>query len=80
MELVITPSGLAHCIYSEAIDLPSIGPLEIRRASHVEPDGQGGWWADLSPVRGPRLGPYPTRSRALEAEGRWLREHWLTKP
>jgi hypothetical protein len=78
MELVISPQGDAQCVYSEAISLHSIGNVQIQRASHVEPDGQGQWWADLSPVSGPKLGPFQQRSAALEAETSWLREHWLT--
>lgn len=30
------------------------------------------WWADLSPVNGPLLGPFLSRSSALEAEVEWL--------
>ena len=49
----------------------------ITRASHVEPDQQGRWLADLTPVAGPVLGPFERRSEALEAEQSWLAEHWL---
>ena len=52
------------------------GDLAIRRASHVEPDAAGRWWADLAPVGGPRLGPFDRRSEALAAELRWLERHW----
>jgi hypothetical protein len=62
------------CLYGEAIDLESLGPLSIRRASHVEPDPAGRWWADLGPSGGPRLGPYRRRSEALRAEEAWLDE------
>ena len=41
------------------------------------PDRNGRWLADLSPVGGPILGPYDLRSEALEAEVEWLEEHWL---
>ena len=51
MELRIDPSGRVQCLYGEAIDLRSLGSLSIRRASHVEPDENGNWWADLAPVR-----------------------------
>ena len=44
------------------------------RASQVEPDQQGRWWADMGPVNGPRLGPYDLRSEALVAEAAWLDE------
>jgi len=79
MELVVSPSGEVRCIYDEAIDLGALGPLAIRRASHVEPDDQGHWWADLGPVRGPMLGPFVLRSEALEAERLWLQSHWVNR-
>jgi len=78
MEIVVAPAGgLARCVYAEAIDLTRLGEVEVRRASHVEPDGDGGWRADLSPVGGPSLGPFDLRSEALAAEGAWLAEYWL---
>jgi hypothetical protein len=77
MELVITPSGQMRCLYDEALDLTALGILQIARASHVEPDERGWWWADLAPVQGPKLGPYRQRSEALAAERRWLELHWL---
>ena len=80
MDLVIAVNGTARCVYGEAIDLAALGGIEVRRASHVETDVGGAWWADLSPVAGPRLGPYPRRSDALAAEGTWLAEHWLVRP
>jgi len=80
MELRVEPGGVVRCLYAEAIDLAALGSLSIRRASHVEPDEEGRWCADLSPVGGPLLGPYASRSAALEAERAWLEEHWLTRP
>jgi hypothetical protein len=77
MQLVVSPSGRVRAIYSELIDLSSLGRPDITRASHVEPDGAGRWHADLRPVGGPVLGPYPLRSQALEAEVAWLEAHWL---
>ena len=77
MEIIIDSSGKASCIYGETIKLAELGPLSIQRASHVEPDAQGRWFADLSPVQGPMLGPFAQRSEALAAEVTWLREHWL---
>ena len=72
MELVVGVDGVARCIYDEALDLREIGKLQITRASHVEPDGDGFWWADMGPVDGPVLGPYGSRSAALGAERGWL--------
>ncbi len=80
MQLHIDPGGTVRGVYAEAIDLTCLGPLTIRRASHVEPDEQGSWWADLSPVGGPTLGPFPARTLALQAERAWLEAHWLSRP
>jgi hypothetical protein len=77
MQLVVGPSGRVRAIYSELIDLDTLGRLAITRASQVEPDDEGRWHADLRPVEGPVLGPYPLRSQALEAEVAWLEAHWL---
>lgn len=77
MELVIQPDGTLRCVYSEAIDLHALGTLDIQRGSHVEPDSTGKWFADLSPVAGPRLGPFSARSDALESERTWLETNWL---
>ena len=56
MQLRIDPHGSVYCVYGEAIDLSLLGTLSIRRASRVEPDHCGQWWADLSPLHGPKLG------------------------
>jgi hypothetical protein len=72
MQLVVQPNGMVRCVYDELIDLAKLGSLQIRRASHVEPDAEGNWRADLSPVEGPRLGPFTRRSDALQAERDWL--------
>jgi hypothetical protein len=72
MELVVGADGVARCIYDEGIDLREIGRLTITRASHVEPDAAGFWWADMGPSGGPVLGPYGSRSEALGAERGWL--------
>ena len=77
MQLVIQPDGIVRCVYGETLDLHALGNLEISRGSHVEPDSNGQWFADLSPVAGPRLGPFSKRSDALDAETEWLEHHWL---
>ncbi|MCY2990795.1 MAG: hypothetical protein NTY19_23390 [Planctomycetota bacterium] len=80
MQLVITPTGAVRCIYGEEIDLAVLGSPTITRASQVEPDDHGQWWAEMSPVAGPRIGPYPHRSQALDAERQWLESRWLIAP
>jgi hypothetical protein len=80
MQLLIEPDGQVRCLYEEAINLTTLGPITISRASHVEPDSEGLWWADLGPVQGPTLGPFTLRSDALQAERAWLEKHWLVRP
>jgi hypothetical protein len=70
--LIVDAHGGVRCLYSESVDLPSLGSLSIQRASHVEPDEHGDWWADMAPMHGPKLGPFPRRSTALAAEQLWL--------
>ncbi len=77
MLLVVQTDGTARFIYSELVDLAPLGQVQIHRASHVEPDELGYWWADLSPVNGPKIGPFPLRSAALAAEAEWLECHLL---
>ena len=72
MELVVDAGGDVRCIYDEVLDLREIGTLKITRASHVEPDRDGYWWADMGPVDGPVLGPFRSRTDALVAEREWL--------
>jgi hypothetical protein len=68
VELVIHPRGTIKCIYDEALDLDELGKVDILRASHVEPNDDGTWTADMSPIAGPRLGTFRRRSEALAAE------------
>jgi hypothetical protein len=79
MQIIIEPGGAVRCVYSEAIDLTALGSPVISRASHVEPDQDGHWLADLSPVGGPVLKGFNRRSEALAAEAEWLEEHWLSR-
>ena len=72
MDLVVDAGGHVRCIYDEALDLREIGKLQITRASHVEPDAEGFWWADMGPSGGPVLGPFRSRTEALEVERGWL--------
>ena len=75
MELVVDAGGDVRCVYGEELDLREIGRLSITRASHVEPDAEGYWWAEMGPVGGPVLGPFRSRTEALGAEREWLAIH-----
>lgn len=77
MELYINTQGLIRAIYDESLAFQCLGSVQIQRASHVEADNTGNWWADLAPSGGPILGPFPLRSTALDAEQQWLTQHVL---
>ena len=75
MELIVSPTGEVTTLYTEVFDLAALGALNIARASQVEPDEQGRWFAHI--IDGPTLGPFGRRSEALAAEVTWLVEHRL---
>lgn len=81
MNLYFRPDGTAQCLYGEQISLSALGTLDIKRASHVEPDPNkpGYWYADLSPVNGPYLDGFQTRAEALAAEEKWLNAKMRTE-
>jgi hypothetical protein len=76
MNLYFRPNGTAQCLYGENISLAALGTLDIKRASHVEPDQTkpGTWYIDLSPVGGPRVSGFESRATALAAEEAWLNQ------
>jgi len=79
MNLIIQADGRVRGVFGEEIDLAVLGTPRICRASHVEPDAEGKWFADMAPVGGPLLGPFERRSEALEAEVAWLEANWLLR-
>jgi hypothetical protein len=78
MQLIINAEGTVRFVYSEMLDCRSLGEVSVRRVSSVEPDLRGRWWADLSTVAGPTLGPFAWRADALAAEAAWLDRHMAT--
>lgn len=52
MDLFVRPDGTVQAIYADdLVDVfAALGVATTRRASHVEPYGNGGWMVDLSPV------------------------------
>lgn len=76
--LIVRPDGTIQTIYNDCLKpVLEQGTVSIKRASHVEPDHNGEWVADMSPVNGPQLGPFPLRQTALEAEVRWLYQNTI---
>lgn len=79
--IFISPTGDIQFIYTDALrSFLRHGEARIARASHVEPTADSKWTADLTPVGGPILGPFPERSAALQAETDWLLAHPETWP
>jgi len=77
-KILISDTGVVSFIYADELrGILKQGVSDIKRASTVEPDASGGWSADLSPVFGPILGSFETRSEALSAEVKWLENNRL---
>jgi hypothetical protein len=73
LRLVVSPNGTLSAIAPDNLTfLATLGQLDIKRVSNVEPDANNQWNADLSPVGGPILGPFEDRKDALAAEVAWL--------
>lgn len=76
--VIIDTEGRMRFVYNDRLAaLLEEGHGRISRASHVEPDGEGNWFADLSPVKGPKLGPFKLRTDALHAEVDWLEANFI---
>ena len=80
MDMLVLSDGTVRAVYAEDIELAVLGRTVITRASYIEPDEQGKWIADLTPVSGPVLGPFQQRSQAFAAEHAWLEASWLIRP
>lgn len=73
LTVIVTPDGAVRLLHDDRlVGLYAEGAAQLRRASHVEPTDDGHWTADLAPVGGPQLGPFPLRQAALDAERDWL--------
>jgi hypothetical protein len=72
--IAIEQDGSLTFVHSDQVAamLAPLGQVTIKRASHVEPNEQAQWEADMSPSGGETLGPFPTRTQALSAEVEWL--------
>jgi hypothetical protein len=69
--IVFTPDGAGHCLYTENIDLSSLGKLEINRATMIEYDNKAQAW-QVHDNSGFPLFSSPSRETCLE----WERQHF----
>lgn len=69
--LVFAPDGIAHGLYTEAIDLTKLGRLTVKRASRVEFNEQFQCW-QVRTVRGRLIFSAPTRQQCLD----WEQQHF----
>ncbi len=72
MTLEVTPDGNIRCLYTDEIDLPQLGRLQVSRASHIEYDNRLHKWTVTSAKTGKRLHSSMTRESALE----WERQYY----
>ena len=74
MIIDVLPSGQLMFIYDDELrEIIEHGESVMKRVSHVEPDEDANFTADLSPIGGPVLGPFRLRQEALK----WLESHVL---
>lgn len=69
IQLELTPDGGIAMLHSDDVDLREFGKPQIKRASHVEPCGDG--WGVWSAKTGKLLDVFPTRKEALEWESHY---------
>jgi hypothetical protein len=68
--LKFDPTGNGHCLYTEAIDLSSLGALDIVRASTIEFNNQTQEW-EVKNLEGESLFSHPSRQTCLD----WEHQH-----
>ena len=77
MIISIDAKGDIRGIYTDDFPWRELGKPMVQRASNVEPDHLGLWYADLTLSDGPKIGPFARRIDAIAAEIAWLEKHRL---
>lgn len=75
--LIVAPDGSVSGLYTEAVDLAALGPLEIRRASQVEFNPEVQAWEAVLPG-GEVIARSPCRVEALARERATLQARLLS--
>ena len=70
--LTFDPHGEVHCLYTEVIDLPSLGSLEIVRASQIEFNNDSQEWEVVSGSENNALFSNPSRAACLSWEQQYF--------
>ena len=65
--LKFDPTGTGHCLFTEAIDLSSLGALEIVRASNIEFNNRSQRW-EVKGTEDRLLFSHPSRQACLDWE------------
>lgn len=74
MVLVLTPDGTGHALYDEKIDLNTLGPLHVERATSIEFDETAQYWR-VKDRDGFALFNSPSRQQCLDWERKYFNDH-----
>ncbi len=66
--LTVGPDGGGRCLYSELIDLRTLGVIDCRRASRIEFDAEKQQWQVLAPDSDRVLFRHASRAACLDWE------------
>lgn len=82
MKIILGVDGVVRYVYNDVIHkhMSTLGEATIKRATHVEPDENGMWYADLSPVGGEKITGFKTHKEAIDFELKWLSKHNIPLP
>ena len=73
MVLVITPDGTGHALYDERIDLNTLGPLHVERATSIEFDEKTQYWRVRDRDGFPMFNS-PSRRQCLDWERKYFND------
>ena len=68
------PDGRVICLYSDLIDLRTIGRLKVRRLTHIEFDSERQYWR-VRDRTGFAMFNSPSRTECLDWEQRYFTQH-----
>lgn len=78
VSLIVTPTGLCECLYTEAIDLARLGDLSVRRATDIAFDNGSQEWR-VRDTGGRELYGHASREACLTWEREYLERQETAK-